>query len=87
MLASYTLQLLTPAGPYVTHLSFQHVFDDASMDLHSFTGWMVVLTNVINSLAAALSLMFVVRRIPLCIDKVLLFAVSLHLMLLFVCLT
>ena len=55
------------AGPYVTHLSFQHVFDDASMELHSFTGWMVILTNVINSLAAALSLMFVVSltRVPL----------------------
>lgn len=57
------MQWLVVAGPYVTHLSFQHVFDDASMDLHSFTGWMVVLTNVINSLAAALSLMFVVSKL------------------------
>ncbi|KAK9903248.1 hypothetical protein WJX75_000688 [Coccomyxa subellipsoidea] len=65
---SFGLLLYLLLGPYVTHLSFQHVFDDASMDLHSFTGWMVVLTNVINSLAAALSLMFVVERAKKCLD-------------------
>lgn len=69
-LTFYSLSLvqmrIVAAGPYVTHLSFQHVFDDASMDLHSFTGWMVVLTNVMNSLAAALSLMFVVRKLSSC---------------------
>ena len=49
------------AGPYVTHLSLKHFFDDSSMDFHTFSGWMVVVTNLLNATAAAIILMFVVR--------------------------
>ena len=52
------------AGPYVSHLSVQHFFDDTAMEFHSFTGWMVVVTNLVNSIAAAVVLMFVVRACP-----------------------
>ena len=51
------------AGPYVSQLSVQHFFDDSSMDFHSFTGWMVVMTNVVNAIAAAVVLMFVVSAV------------------------
>ena len=45
----------------MTHLSLQHFFDDSSMDFHTFSGWMVVVTNLLNAVAAAIILMFVVR--------------------------
>lgn len=55
---------LSPAccpGPYVLHLTLQHFFDAERVHFRAFVGWMVVLANLINSLAASLYLMFVVR--------------------------
>jgi hypothetical protein len=49
------------AGPYVNHLSLSHFFVASSINLHSFSGWMITVTNLLNSLSVALSLMFVVR--------------------------
>ena len=43
------------------HLTLQHFFDAERVNFHAFVGWMVVLANLINSMAAALYLMFVVR--------------------------
>ena len=42
------------------HLTLQHFFDADRVNFHAFVGWMVVLANLINSVAAALYLMFVV---------------------------
>ena len=49
------------AGPYVNHLALSHFFVASSINLHSFSGWMITVTNLLNSLSVALSLMFVVR--------------------------
>ena len=43
------------------HLTLQHFFDTERVHFRAFVGWMVVLANLINSLAASLYLMFVVR--------------------------
>lgn len=53
--------LRTSAGPYAMRVTLQHFFDSSWVNFRSFGGWMVSLSNVINALAAALYLMFVVR--------------------------
>ena len=45
-------------------LSLHHVLDWRWISFHSFTGWMVILANVANSIAAAAWLVVVVRCPP-----------------------
>ena len=42
------------------HLTLQHFFDPEWVNFSAFIGWMVALANILNSLGAALYLMFVV---------------------------
>jgi len=44
----------------VAHLSLHHFFDWRWISFSSFTGWMIILANCFNALAAAAYLMLVV---------------------------
>jgi hypothetical protein len=53
------------AGPYVSHLTLHHVFDWRLANFHSFTGWMTIVANLFNALAASVYLMALVPAFPL----------------------
>ncbi|KAK9820508.1 hypothetical protein WJX72_011107 [[Myrmecia] bisecta] len=55
-------------GPYVGHLTLQQLFVSNFTSFHSFVGWMAVLASLVNSLASAVYLMFVVERAKKCLD-------------------
>lgn len=65
---SLGLLLWLLVGPYAMRVTLQHFFDSSWVNFRSFGGWMVSLSNVINALAAALYLMFVVERAKKCLD-------------------
>ena len=48
-------------GPYVSHLTLHHVFDWRLVNVHSFTGWMIIVAILFNALAASTYLMALVR--------------------------
>lgn len=45
------------------HLTLEHFFDSTWVNFNAFGGWMVSLSNVINALASALYLMYVVSSL------------------------
>ena len=47
------------------HVTLQHFFQPSWVHFRTFTGWMVSLSNLINGLASALYLMYVVRPYPI----------------------
>ncbi len=49
------------AGPYVAHLTLHHLFDWRLVNVHSFTGWMIIVATLFNALAASTYLMALVR--------------------------
>mmetsp|Transcript_5022 Transcript_5022/g.8757 ORF Transcript_5022/g.8757 Transcript_5022/m.8757 type:complete len:250 (-) Transcript_5022:370-1119(-) len=56
-------------GPYmVTRLSIYHLFSWRLMDLKTFTGWMLVMANLVNAPLAALYLYCIVERAKKCLD-------------------
>lgn len=63
-------------GPYVAHLSLHHFFDWQWVSFRNFTGWMVIIANIFNALAAAVYLVVVVERAKKCLD----FAATLYLL-------
>mmetsp|Transcript_19402 Transcript_19402/g.58634 ORF Transcript_19402/g.58634 Transcript_19402/m.58634 type:complete len:214 (+) Transcript_19402:381-1022(+) len=68
-------------GPYVPRLSMHHVLDWRWVSFHSFVGWMVILANVGNAIAASVFLVLVVERAKKCLD----FAATLYILHLVVC--
>ena len=48
------------AGPYVSHLTLHHIFDWRLANFSSFTGWMTIVANLFNALAASVYLMALV---------------------------
>ncbi len=48
------------AGPYMLHLTVSHFFDDRWVHVGTFAGWMVILSNIANALAASIYFPFVV---------------------------
>lgn len=69
-------------GPYVPRLSLHHVLDWRLISFRSFTGWMVVVANLVNALAASVYLMVIVERAKKCLD----FASTLYFLHLMACL-
>ncbi|KAK9796705.1 hypothetical protein WJX73_006494 [Symbiochloris irregularis] len=65
---SLGLLLWLLVGPYAMHLTLEHFFDSQLVNFNAFGGWMVSLSNVINALASALYLMYVVQRAKKCLD-------------------
>lgn len=55
-------------GPYVVKLNMHHFFDWQWVSFHSFNGWMIVVANLLNGLAAAGYLVFIVERAKKCLD-------------------
>jgi len=55
-------------GPYVSHLTLHHVFDWRLVNVHSFTGWMIIVATLFNALAASAYLMALVERAKKCLD-------------------
>ena len=45
----------------MAHISLQHIFNWRWFSFHRFSGWMIVVANIFNALAASISLMVVVR--------------------------
>lgn len=70
-------------GPYVPRLSLHHLLDWRWISFRSFAGWMVVVANLLNALAASVYLMIVVERAKKCLD----FASTLYFVHLMACLT
>ncbi|GAB4817788.1 hypothetical protein N2152v2_004834 [Parachlorella kessleri] len=62
-------------GSYVPKLTLHQFFDWRWISFRSFTGWMLVVTNVCTAFAAAVALRIVVERSKKCLD----FAATLYL--------
>ena len=45
----------------MAHLTLHHVFDWRLVNVHSFTGWMIIVAVLFNALAASTYLMALVR--------------------------
>lgn len=48
-------------GSYMLHLTVSHFFDDKWVHVGSWAGWMVIISNIVNALAASIYFPFVVR--------------------------
>lgn len=53
------------AGSYMLHLTVSHFFDDKWVHVGSWAGWMVIISNIVNALAASIYFPFVVRFVSL----------------------
>eukprot|EP00884_Botryococcus_braunii_P022006 jgi/Botrbrau1/848/Bobra.0352s0042.1 len=73
---SLGLLLFLLAGSYMLHLTVSHFFDDKWVHVGSWSGWMVIVSNIANALAASIYFPFVVERAKKCLD----FAATLYLL-------
>ena len=48
----------------MSHLTLHHVFDWRLANFHSFSGWMTIVANLFNALAASVYLMALVGAFP-----------------------
>ena len=49
----------------MAHLTLHHLFDWRLVNIHSFTGWMIIVATLFNALAASTYLMALVRTVLL----------------------
>mmetsp|Transcript_22606 Transcript_22606/g.31505 ORF Transcript_22606/g.31505 Transcript_22606/m.31505 type:complete len:190 (+) Transcript_22606:236-805(+) len=69
-------------GSYVPTFSLYYFFDYHAVNVHKFSGWMVIVSFLANSIAGAGYLCMVVERAKKCLD----FTATLYIVNLFICL-
>lgn len=69
-------------GSYVPHFSLYYFFDYHAVNVHKFSGWMVIISFLANAIAGAGYLCIVVERAKKCLD----FTATVYIVHFFICL-